>query len=83
MSETPTRRDALESILDEVLQDGLPRPWDAARPLTEAGLDSVAVLHVVGALESRFGIALGDDDLAAETFLTLEGLEALVERRSA
>ena len=83
MSETPTRRDALESILDEVLQDGLPRPWDAARPLTEAGLDSVAVLHVVGALESRFGISLGDEDLAAENFLTLEGLEALVERRSA
>ena len=83
MSETSTRRDALESILDEVLPDGLPRPWPASRPLTEAGLDSVAVLHVVGALESRFGISLGDDDLVAENFLTLDGLAALVDRRSA
>lgn len=82
MSETPTRRDALETILEEILPEGLPRPWDAARPLTEAGLDSVAVLHIVGALEERLGLTLGDEDLAAENFLTLEGLEALVERRS-
>jgi acyl carrier protein len=76
-----TTRDGIEAILDEVLPDGLPRPWEPSRPLTDAGLDSVGVLELVGAVERRFGITLGDEDLDARNFLTIAGMEALVERR--
>jgi acyl carrier protein len=44
-------------------------------------LDSMAVLALVGALEERFGIALDDEDLTAETFETLASLAALVDRK--
>lgn len=75
-------REAVLGLLDETLPRRLDRPWDDARPLTEAGLDSVAVLELVGAIEQRFGLRLRDEDLDARHFLTIAGLVALVERRS-
>ena len=41
-------------------------------------LDSMAVLELVAALESRFGIVVDDDDVRAEAFETLGSLAALV-----
>ncbi len=71
----------IAGVLDEVLPDGLPPGWPAGRPLTEAGLDSVAMLELVTALESRFGIRFAPGDMDAANFGTLADLAALVARR--
>ena len=44
-------------------------------------LDSMAVLELVAALESRFGIVVDDDDVRAEAFETLGTLAALVQSK--
>jgi acyl carrier protein len=44
-------------------------------------LDSMAVLEVVAALETRFDITVDDDEVTAETFETLGSLAALVENK--
>ena len=42
-------------------------------------LDSMAVLELVYALEQRFGIEFGSEDVSAEAFETLESLTAVVD----
>ena len=69
-------------VLVEVLPDGLPGGWAPDRPLVEAGLDSVAMLELVAALESRFRIRFAPGDMDATNFGTLGALVELVERRS-
>jgi acyl carrier protein len=44
-------------------------------------LDSMAVLELVEALEERFGIDIGDDELTGETFATLGSLTEFVEEK--
>lgn len=46
-------------------------------------LDSMAVINVITALEERFGIAVDDDEISADTFETLGTLAAFVERKLA
>jgi acyl carrier protein len=43
--------------------------------------DSMAVVHVVTAIESRFGIEFDDDDITGELFETLGGLAEFVDSR--
>ena len=43
--------------------------------------DSMAVIHLITALEEYFGIMFADDEIIAETFQTLGSLSALVERK--
>ncbi len=71
------------SVLAEVLPDGLPADWSPDRPLVEAGLDSVAMLELVTALESRFGIRFAPEDMDAANFGTLDAIAALLARRTA
>jgi acyl carrier protein len=56
---------------------------DASTPLFGhlPELDSLAVLELVAALESRFGIEVEDDDVTAEAFETLGSLAALVSSK--
>lgn len=42
-------------------------------------LDSMAVMSLVTALESRFDIVVDDDDINARTFATLGSLSAYVD----
>jgi acyl carrier protein len=44
-------------------------------------LDSLAVLELVEALEERFEIDIGDDELTGETFATLGTLTEFVDDR--
>jgi acyl carrier protein len=44
-------------------------------------LDSMAVLELVFALEQRFDIEIGGEDVTADAFETLESLTALVESK--
>ena len=46
-------------------------------------LDSMAVVNLIGALESHFGITVEDDEIDAATFETLGTLAAFVERKLA
>lgn len=44
-------------------------------------LDSMAVVSLLTALESRFGFVIEDDDISADTFATLGNLCLFVERK--
>ncbi|MEU4154951.1 acyl carrier protein [Actinoplanes sp. NPDC026670] len=44
-------------------------------------LDSMAVLELIAALESEFGISVDDDEVTAEVFDTLGTLAALVDSK--
>jgi len=46
-----------------------------------AGLDSVAVLRLVVALEKEFAIIIGDADIRADNFRSLDALIAFVQRK--
>lgn len=56
---------------------------DASTPLLGSmpELDSMAVVELVAALETRFGITIDDDDVTAEVFETLASLAELVESK--
>lgn len=44
-------------------------------------LDSMAVVHVLAAIEEQFGIVVADDDVSAETFATFGSLADFVESK--
>lgn len=81
----PTIED-LKSILTETLGLG-----ERGKSLTAQShllgslpeLDSMAVIHLITALEDRFGIVADDDDINASTFETVGSLMAFVESKLA
>lgn len=88
---TNDRKDRMESnaatlatvkeVLAETLELGdRADAFDAETPLMGAlpELDSLAVLELILALEERFGIEIGEEDVTAEAFETLGSLSALV-----
>jgi acyl carrier protein len=73
-------------VLCDALQLGARgQAMNAATPLLGAipELDSMAVVHVITALEDQFGIAVADDEMEAATFATLGSLSAFVEQKLA
>jgi acyl carrier protein len=46
-------------------------------------LDSMAVVSLLTAIEERFGIAVGDDEISAENFATFGSLSEFVEAKVA
>nr|WP_145544887.1 acyl carrier protein [Variovorax boronicumulans] len=69
-------------ILDESLSmGGRALRMDPHAPLLGAvpELDSMAVVTLIGALESHFGIVLPDDELDAEVFATPGALADFVD----
>jgi acyl carrier protein len=76
--------DEIRTILTDVLALG-----DSGEMLSEESpllgslpeLDSMAVVSLIGALEERFGIAIGDDDISASTFATLGSLATFVAHK--
>ncbi len=44
-------------------------------------LDSIAVLHVILALEKRFGITIADDEIGATEFETVGSLVQFIDRK--
>ena len=46
-------------------------------------LDSMAVVGLVSAIETRFTIVFDDEDISARSFATLDSLAALVDRKTA
>jgi acyl carrier protein len=78
--------DDTKQILIDVLSLGAPgQAMNAATPLLGSlpELDSMAVVNLIGALESHFGITVEDDEIGAATFDTLGSLAAFVESKLA
>jgi len=76
--------DEVKALLDrELALGGRAQAFAAETPLFGSlpELDSFAVVGLVAALESQFGIAIEDADVTMESFATVGALAALVERR--
>jgi acyl carrier protein len=50
--------------------------------LSKGIVDSHGVMELVGFLEDRYGISVGDEDLSPENFETIAGIEAFVQRKN-
>ncbi len=44
-------------------------------------IDSLDLINVIGAIETRYGLALGPDDLTAANFMSVNSIAALIARR--
>lgn len=78
--------DDVKQVLGDVLQlDGRIQAMTASTPLLGSipELDSMAVVHVITALEEHFGITVADDDISAETFSTVGSLADYVDHKLA
>ena len=78
--------DQIKTLLTDTLNLGdAGAAMNADTPLLGAlpELDSMAVVHLIAALEDQFGITIDDDDIGASTFETVGSLAAFVEARVA
>lgn len=76
----------VREILGQVLQLGdRSQSFDAdTRLLGELPeLDSMAVVTIITTLEENYGFEVEDDEISAETFMTLGSLTEFVEQKSA
>jgi acyl carrier protein len=76
----------VKDVLIDVLSLGpAGQSLDAGSPLLGSlpELDSMAVVTLIGALQTRFGIEVDDDDISASTFETLGSLAAFVAQKAA
>ena len=84
MPATVDTTDHVRKLLAQILQLG-----DKSRALTRDSallgaipeLDSMAVVHVLTAIEEHFGIVVADDEVSGETFATLGALADFVESK--
>ena len=74
---SPTPTEVIDWLNDEGV---LELDWDFPEEgdLFEAGLDSMAVMQLVVAVEDRFGIELGPEDLTKANLATPTTLAALI-----
>jgi acyl carrier protein len=75
----------VREILEQALQLGeRSKSFDAnTRLLGELPeLDSMAVVTIITSLEDNYGFVVEDDDISAETFLTLGSLTEFVEQKT-
>jgi acyl carrier protein len=74
----------VKKVLADVLQVGSrAERWDSSSSLLGSvpELDSMAVVAVITAMESHFGISVADDEISAETFSTLGSLSAFIDTK--
>ena len=74
--------DEVKSILDQALQlNGKAKQFDATTALfgSIAEFDSMAVVTVITCMEERFGFAVDDEEINADTFETVGSLARFVE----
>jgi acyl carrier protein len=74
--------DIEQFILDELTQGRGITEIDQDENLLSKGIvDSHGVMELVGFLEQRYGISVGDEDLTPENFESVNRIEAFVERK--
>ena len=78
---SPTPTEVIDWLNDEGV---LELDWDFPEEgdLFEAGLDSMAVMQLVVAVEDRFGIELGPEDLTKANLATPTTLAGLIALRT-
>ncbi len=78
---SPTPVELIDWLNDEGV---LELDWDFPEDgnLFEAGLDSMAVMQLVVAVEDRFGIELGPEDLSKKNLATPTTLAALIAEKT-
>jgi acyl carrier protein len=84
-STTPTMDDVKAVVVETLEVQDRADQIGADTPLLGSlpELDSMAVLELVYALETRFGIEVDGEDVSAEAFETLASLRAFVEAQLA
>jgi acyl carrier protein len=73
------------AILDEVLVlNGRTASMNRDSPVLGAlpELDSIAVVSVITALENRFAVSIGEDELTATSFATVGSIADLVSSKT-
>jgi acyl carrier protein len=74
--------DIEQFILDELTQGrGITEIAPDENLLSKGIVDSHGVMELVGFLEQRYGISVGDEDLTPENFESVQRIEAFVERK--
>ena len=75
--------DIEQFILSELTQGRGITGIDPQENLLSKGIvDSHGVMELVGFLEERYGISVGDEDLSPENFESLASIEAFVQRKN-
>jgi acyl carrier protein len=74
--------DIEQFILSELTQGRDISAIDPTENLLSKGIvDSHGVMELVGFLQDRYGIAVGDEDLTPENFESVASIEAFVARK--
>lgn len=77
----PYPRDVVEKVR-QVVEQVLGRrvgPEETARPLRNLGLDSVAMIELIPALEAEFRIRVLDEEITPERFQSIDSIAGYVE----
>jgi acyl carrier protein len=75
--------DIEQFILSELTQGRGITAIDPSENLLSKGIvDSHGVMELVGFLEERFGISVGDEDLSPENFESVTSIAAFVEHKN-
>jgi acyl carrier protein len=72
---------AVREILQELTLSGECLRAPSELRLETIGVDSVAMIELVFALEDRFAIQIHEDEVAPEHFSSIESLTSLVARK--
>lgn len=83
-SKPPLPQD-LEAALAVLIGDCFSEDASLLHPETDlfaAGLDSMSTMHLIVAIEEKWGLTLPSEDLTSENFQTISRLAALLRLRS-
>jgi acyl carrier protein len=72
---------AVRELLAEITLNAECLSHSREAPLEMIGVNSVAMIELVYALEDRFDIRIGDDEVAPENFASIGTLTTLVARK--
>ena len=81
--------ESIEQEVRQFLRDNFPLSADGVvldrdDSLIEVGvIDSTGVLELIGFIEERFGLAVGDEEMVPENFDSLANIAAYVTRKRA
>lgn len=74
---TPTLVEAVRQLVERILGQGV-GPEDLATPLRGLGLDSVAMIELIPALEVEFQIRVLDEEITPEHFRSIDSVAGYV-----
>lgn len=75
----PLETELADLIATRLLE--LPEGFTPGTNLYEAGLDSMGIMHLLLAIEDRYGILIPEADVSQKNFCTVTNLAALLRER--